>query len=228
MTEELRNRLRYLRHLPLTSIFEVCEIQLKSPLVSQGTLAEFSQQIEQRRRRRNKRAREERRREKWIMVEENKRMGKYPDMKVRVESAFHFPQVGSSTSVAIPSAMSVESLDGGQLGSSTDTTDGNFSFANMLKQGVAKPSTYVRRSETFLTLEQPKNDDSEPEPEGYVPPPPKASLGDALAHAFAQATTIAPSTANNEQPKSVGGKKNKKKMKGQKISLTASSRPLMD
>ena len=103
MTEELRNRLRYLRHLPLTSIFEVCEIQLKAPLVTQGTLTEFATQLEQRRRKRNKRAREERRREKWIMVEENKRMGKYPDMKVRVESAFHFPQVGSET-VVIPSA----------------------------------------------------------------------------------------------------------------------------
>ena len=94
MTEDLRNRLRYLRHLPLTSIFEVCEIQVKAPILSQGTLTEFASQLEQRRRKRNRRAREERRREKWIQVEENKKMGKYPDMKVRVESAFHFPQVG--------------------------------------------------------------------------------------------------------------------------------------
>ena len=39
MNESLRNRLRYLRHLPLTSIFEVCEIQLKSPFVSKETLS---------------------------------------------------------------------------------------------------------------------------------------------------------------------------------------------
>ena len=38
MSESLRNRLRYLRHLPLTSIFEVCEIQLKSPFISKETL----------------------------------------------------------------------------------------------------------------------------------------------------------------------------------------------
>ena len=101
----------------------------------------------------------------------------------------------------------------------------------MLKQGVAKPSTYVRRSETFPSLSTGHNlktEDSEPEPEDYVPPPPKASLGDALAHAFAQATTIAPTADLPDQPKNVGGgKKSKKKMKGQKISLTASARPLI-
>ena len=98
MTEELRNRLRYLRHLPLTSIFEVCEIQMKPPLISKETLNEFSDQLETRRRKRNRRAREERRREKLITAEENKRMGKYPDMKYRIESAFHFPQVGGDLS----------------------------------------------------------------------------------------------------------------------------------
>merc|ERR1712024_435403 len=98
-----------------------------------GTLTEFASQLEQRRRKRNRRAREERRREKWIEVEENKRMGKYPDMKVRVESAFHLPQVGQ------------DPQDPGlQLGSSNDTTDNDtFSFAKMLKSGVAKPSTWV-------------------------------------------------------------------------------------
>merc|ERR1711976_671658 len=109
MSESLRNRLRYLRHLPLTSIFEVCEIQLKSPFISKETLTEFSSQLETRRRRRNKKSREERRREKWIMVEENKKLGKYPDMKVRVESAFHFPEVRLSGAVGVPNAISTES-----------------------------------------------------------------------------------------------------------------------
>ena len=97
MTEDLRNRLRYLRHLPLTSIFEVCEIKIKQPLVSKETLDEFEAQLEVRRRKRNRRAREEKRREKMIKAEENKRMGKFPDMKYRIESAFHFPQVGNLT-----------------------------------------------------------------------------------------------------------------------------------
>jgi len=231
MTEELRNRLRYLRHLPLTSIFEVCEIQMKPPLISKETLNEFSDQLETRRRKRNRRAREERRREKLITAEENKRMGKYPDMKYRIESAFHFPQVGGdlSSTRSTESLVSVDSTlstSPNPSASHGDATDGAFSFARMLKEGVGKPQslpTALPRSETFpsafptLTT---KTEDSEPEPEDYVPPPPKTSLGDALAHAFAQATTI----SGNGNSKS--GKK--KKMKGQKISLTGSARPMMD
>jgi len=235
MTEDLRNRLRYLRHLPLTSIFEVCEIKVKQPLVSKETLDEFEAQLEIRRRKRNRRAREEKRREKMITAEENKRMGKFPDMKYRIESAFHFPQVGNLTNarstesiVSVESNLSTSPNLGASIGDSTD--GGAFSFARMLKEGAAKSSTPATaltfpRSETFPSLSATpkaakKNEDSEPEPEDYVPPPPKANLGDALAHALSQATI-----SGSGKSKSNG---KKKKMKGQKISLTGSARPMMD
>ena len=56
----------------------------------------------------------------------------------------------------------------------------------MLRQGAANPSTPATfsRSETFPSFSSAtprvakKNEDSEPEPEDYVPPPPKASLGE--------------------------------------------------
>lgn len=41
MTEELRRRLRYLQHLPITCQFEVAEIQLKPPIVSKETIDHF-------------------------------------------------------------------------------------------------------------------------------------------------------------------------------------------
>jgi len=41
MTEELRRRLRYLQHLPITCQFEVAELQLKPPIVSKETLDYF-------------------------------------------------------------------------------------------------------------------------------------------------------------------------------------------
>jgi len=240
MSESLRNRLRYLRHLPLTSIFEVCEIQLKSPFISKETLTEFSSQLETRRRRRNKKSREERRREKWIMVEENKKLGKYPDMKCRIESAFHFPQAGSGVQQPRATESMASSIDStlstSPNGASQEmvSNDGSFSFAKMLKQGVSKPSAYtpstVKSSAIFNVAPKPrKNEDSEPEPEDYVPPPPKASLGDALAQAFEHA---AKSSGNSvATPETSGGKKSNKKgkkMKGQKISLTGSARPIMD
>merc|ERR1712083_1296423 len=210
MNESLRNRLRYLRHLPLTSIFEVCEIQLKSPFVSKETLTEFSTQLETRRRRRNKRAREERRREKWIMVEENKKMGKYPDMKCRIEYAFHFPNAGAGSDIqqTRPSESMASSIDStistSPNGASQElvSNDGSFSFAKMLKQGVSKPSSYApetSKSSANLNVASPKprkNDDSEPEPEDYVPPPPKASLGDVFAQALEHAKSSGNSVAH--------------------------------
>jgi len=213
MNEELRNRLRYLRHMPLTSSFEVCEIQLKIPVVSKETLNEFAVQLEARRRKRNRRAREERRREKWIEVEENKKIGKYPNLKCRIESAYHFPEVGV---VEVPVARSPESVVSAD--SADGTSDGTLSFAKMLREGVAKPSVYAPKASVPAAS---KNPDSEPDPEDYVPPPPKASLGDALAHAFAQATISNAAETKKNSKKS-------KKMKGQKISLTSSARPMMD
>lgn len=41
MTEELRNRLRCLQHLPVTCQFEVAEIHLREPVVCKETLAVF-------------------------------------------------------------------------------------------------------------------------------------------------------------------------------------------
>lgn len=41
MTEDLRRRLRYLQHLPLTCQFEVAEIYLKPPVVSKETMDYF-------------------------------------------------------------------------------------------------------------------------------------------------------------------------------------------
>ena len=111
----------------------------------------------------------------------------------------------------------------------------------MLKEGVPQPDEYIvrihhkqskpaaaksfPRSETLPSLSASpkatkKNEDLEPEPEDYVPPPPKANLGDAMAHALSQATI-----SGSEKSKSNG---KKKKMKGQKISLTGSARPMMD
>lgn len=101
MTEELRRRLRYLQHLPITCQFEVAEIQLKPPIVSKKTLDYFQDQLEVRRRLRQRRARDERRREKKIVEEENRRWGHYPTPHIRIESHHHFPQCGTDSDAAV-------------------------------------------------------------------------------------------------------------------------------
>ena len=101
----------------------------------------------------------------------------------------------------------------------------------MLKQGPASASsrscTAPKPVLNLAPKTAAKNEDSEPEPEDYVPPPPKASLGDALAAAFAQATTVSGGENNGTSGSKKSSKKNKR-MKGQKIVLTGSARPMMD
>ncbi|XP_054266755.1 RING finger protein 10 [Macrosteles quadrilineatus] len=94
MTTELRRRLRYLQHLPVTAQFEVAEIQLLPPVVTQDTFLAFKDQLEQRRRRRQKRDREERKREKKIAEEELRQMGRHATPRLRLDSFHHFPQCG--------------------------------------------------------------------------------------------------------------------------------------
>lgn len=74
--QDVRQRHRYLSHLPLTCEFSICELALQPPVVSKETLEMFSDDIEKRKRQRQRKAREERRRERRIEMEENKRQGR--------------------------------------------------------------------------------------------------------------------------------------------------------
>lgn len=95
MTEELRKKLRYLQHMPVTCQFEVAEIKLHEPIVSKDTLEHFKEQIEIRKKRRQRRAKEEKRREKIIEAEENRKFGKYvaPTPTLHLDSRDQFPDV---------------------------------------------------------------------------------------------------------------------------------------
>lgn len=151
MTEDLRQRLRYLRHLPVACSFDVVEIDLRNPIISKITVAEFSDQVESRRRKRNKRSREERRIEKRVQVEEDRMMGRSrgagPNFKIESQKLFPTfladtaPQAGPVEVGVVAEAMvapiersespSTDSL----YGSSADTTGSGISFAKMIKDG---------------------------------------------------------------------------------------------
>jgi hypothetical protein len=282
MSEELRNKLRFLRHIPVTCSFEVAELELSNQIISTKTRYVFEPQLLQRKRKRAQRARNEKRREKRIEVEENKLLGKYPGLpkSLRIESDFHFPAVGNNASVkaigynrdAIDLHFSSESgadsitsrASSPQVGAASaqsrneyasldeqnvissisnqsETSTGGMSFAKILREGPArssKPITTVSRSETYpgiLSLypipkpRKPAHSDSEPELEDYVPPPPKQSIGDALAQALQQACTLDSGSAGNDvstnSTNQASGKKKSRKFKGNKISLSSGARP---
>merc|ERR1719410_2761942 len=96
MSDQLRDRLRYLKHLPVSTNFEVAELELCG-LVDKETMAAFREQVEARRRARNRKLREERRREKKIQQEEARLLG-FPGRMVRVESDYcSAPPSGAAT-----------------------------------------------------------------------------------------------------------------------------------
>lgn len=89
--EEMRRRLRYLRHLPLTCEIQVVELKLEPPLVTQDTLDHFAFDVEKRRRMRSKRARNEKRRDRQLVQEELRKQGHGLAARYNLDSVKHFP-----------------------------------------------------------------------------------------------------------------------------------------
>lgn len=88
---ELRRRLRYLRHLPLTCEIQVVELQLEPPVVTQATLEHFAPDVEKRRRQRTRRARNEKRQDRLRAQEEMRRRGYGGGARYQLDSVRHFP-----------------------------------------------------------------------------------------------------------------------------------------
>lgn len=236
MTEELRDRLRYMRHLPVASSFEVAELDI-TPLVSKTTLQCFKDQVDVRRRRRTRKLRDEKRREKKIQHEEARMMG-FPGSMVRVESDYYSTRSVRTTSESDQSQSDQFPVWGGSqddLGPGPGTDGGCISFAKIAKAKAPspKPSNPLPRSSSFPTPTwtslgsvQPQasrtrptplaESDGEPEPEGYVPPPERASLGDTLAAAL----QVADTTNINSNTNGGGGGKKGKKGRGKQILVT--------
>eukprot|EP00057_Strongylocentrotus_purpuratus_P007028 XP_011661502.1 PREDICTED: RING finger protein 10 [Strongylocentrotus purpuratus] len=91
VTQEMRNRMRHLQHLPLTCDVSVCELALRPPTLSPRTLAYFSAEIQRKKQKRDKKAREEKRRERKISQEEDRKNGIYPTARYSLKSTNQFP-----------------------------------------------------------------------------------------------------------------------------------------
>ncbi|XP_015434726.1 PREDICTED: RING finger protein 10 [Dufourea novaeangliae] len=234
-TEDLRRRLRYLCHLPLTCQFEIAEIDLKPPIVSEQVLSSFQDQLALRHKRRKQRELEERKREKKITEEENKRMGRYPTPKVHIDSQRHFPQwqpeslvpeesipspPESTTNSSIASSPSLSTFDEIVRNRQTDNTahEQGPSFAEMLRNtgtrskprnSAAWPSVSSMRGESNSSLSaQTFSKNTEEEDDYFSASSYSQSFGDAIAAAL-------------EQTKLSGAKKNggKKKKRGKSTVL---------
>ena len=97
MNEDLRKRLKYLQHLPVSSVFEVVEIEFPYEIVTDEILDLFRDELLHRRKIRNRRDRDERKRERQINEINDRQMGKVMSRSanIHIESTSHFPVVVS-------------------------------------------------------------------------------------------------------------------------------------
>ncbi|XP_065296010.1 E3 ubiquitin-protein ligase RNF10 [Dermacentor albipictus] len=122
---ELRRRLRYLRHLPLTCEIQVVEVQLAPPVVKQVTLDHFAPDVEKRRRQRSRRARNEKRQDRLRAKEEMRRRGYGGSARYQLDSVRHFPtcEPVSGPSPAVPSSPPLYSSSAGSEASIPTVSD---------------------------------------------------------------------------------------------------------
>ncbi|XP_044300075.1 RING finger protein 10 isoform X1 [Varanus komodoensis] len=240
MTEDVRQRHRYLCHLPLTCEFSICELALKPPVISKETLLIFSDDIEKRKRLRQKKARDERRRERRIEMEENKKQGKYPEVHIALENLQQFPAFSAcsgesagenqsylllssvnTSPVSQPESLLTPLLPAGSLGSpslcfgSLEEESPLPSFAQMLRAGKAKPETWnsfqPKKKEENATLAPPAPGDSDGESDNSDRVPVPS-----FQNSFSQAIEAAflkldkPSTSDNLLEEKRGKKKKQK------------------
>lgn len=164
MTEELRNRLRYLRHLPVACCFDVVEVSLGQPLLSKLTESMFQDQVEMRQRKRNKRAREERRIEKRVQAEEDRMLGRSKGAtNMKIDSLTQFPAFSddfpsssvtmvpetANLSMSVGSDSSTSPTSDSLYGSSADTNGTGVSFARMIREGQTKLPHSQSEPKTF-------------------------------------------------------------------------------
>ncbi|XP_064461072.1 E3 ubiquitin-protein ligase RNF10-like isoform X2 [Ornithodoros turicata] len=228
----LRQRLRYLRHVPLTCEIKVVELKLESPLVTAETQQHFRQEIERRCRLRSKRAREERKRDRYLVQEELKRQGCYPAARFNLNSPYQFPSHNGSPpdapAVGLPgndanavSSPSASDLDDRQsLGSAlSNTADDDVmegtppkvSFAQMLQcKNISNGHSDVARGRRASRPPQSCSSSGHPdsESEDHVPVPSfHQSFSLALQDAFDNMDKSASPAA---EARGSGRKKNKK------------------
>uniref|UniRef100_A0A452I2V6 E3 ubiquitin-protein ligase RNF10 n=1 Tax=Gopherus agassizii TaxID=38772 RepID=A0A452I2V6_9SAUR len=242
MTEDMRQRHRYLCHLPLTCEFSICELALKPPVISKETLETFSDDIEKRKRLRQKKARDERRRERRIEMEENKKQGKYPEVHIALENLQQFPafsacsgelissdnqscslsllgrsSVSLTESVSTPLSTAVSLASPSLCIGSLEEESPLPSFAQMLRVGKAKPEMWPKavsnsRDQNTLAPLVPVDSDGESDNSDRMPVP-------SFQNSFSQAIEAAflkldkPFTSDPLSEEKGGKKRKKQKQK---------------
>ncbi|XP_055911157.1 RING finger protein 10 [Eupeodes corollae] len=223
MDEDHRRKFTCLGHLPLTCHFEVVEVELETPIVSEEVLNVFKGDIIQRKKARLRRDREEKKREIKINAINDRQMGKLlsSTANINLSSSHEFPTCGfeetldgssnqlSTDAINIPTQPSSSKRSTySSIANSNDSPIADFwPTMGACSPRIAKDSTWVREAtipRQRMTSERYSESDSLNEE--FHPAP---NLGDVLAEAISQKHN----TPNKNESKSGNSKKSKKNKK---------------
>jgi len=227
MTEELRHRMRYLSHMPISSQFQSVELALDEPLVDVDVLQEFKERIDERERRRRRKDREQRRRDTEIQRVEEAKWGRTKSQPIahQLDSQLHFPGFDSSPTGA-PIHVGGYSGDNPPLptlasdppilaGSPPHDDHGGPSFAQMLRQGQGRKQP-MWPTMTSASAPRRRLDSDPPNADGldYAPAPEfRQTFSSALAAAFDKAAALSTDGADGGQNTAPTTGKGKRKAK---------------
>lgn len=149
VSEELRKRFNYIRHLPLSCEFKIAEVEFDSSIIGDITRQSFEAEVSNRKRNRQRKEKAQKLRDRHIDIENNKRIhGIYPDPEfklnnendfpewhgIEVDNSNKFPAISPDTSDPIRDTIDLDaSADGLQS-----------SFANMLSTGSSSFYKYPK------------------------------------------------------------------------------------
>lgn len=150
MTEIIRKRLRYLNHLPLTCEFQVVEVALKPPVISEQTLQLFADEIKRRAKLRQKRVKDDKRKARTLLVEERIKIGIYPEVKLALDNPEHFPvPMSEGEERRRQSSLSDASLPSPTLPIPSELNANAAEFVPGLKLSASAPSDIGQSSVSF-------------------------------------------------------------------------------
>ncbi|CAG0921104.1 unnamed protein product [Notodromas monacha] len=232
MHSDLRAKLRYLQHLPISAQFQIAEVKL-GRLVSRETFDLFREKLYEREKRRAKRARSERLREQRIRNQEAQSYERSTGFTYSMHESFSEPLLPPTNFdedfAPLPSAESPEKFMGRQAEAAAP--DG-LSFAAMLKEGKKQPTTNVPTLETpkpsgILTLRRRPVTGSDEDDVDMPAPLYRESLGDAIAIAMERANFLkkpVDEKADGRKAAEEGKSKKKKNNKGVMLFQTSMAR----
>lgn len=159
VTEDVRKRIPFVRHLPISCEFKVVEVDFDETVLSKETLQVFKQEIINRHKQRKRKEKVQKRRDLHIDIENKRKIyGITPAPDFHLDNCNDFPAYQTDPLLDVQTDIAVQQ---NQCQPSTSSNSFQSSFANMLAQGKSHFSSDLPKKNSTLGIQS--GDDSNDE-----------------------------------------------------------------